>query len=396
MSNAETPLPEELPGGRAGGVGRRAGQAGRGDLRILLGAAPGVGKTYAMLREGRRLRDEGRDVVIGFVETHRRTETEEQIGDLEVIPRMVVRHRTLILEEMDVDAILHRKPEIALIDELAHTNAPGSPRTKRYQDVDALRDHGIDVITTLNIQHLAELQDVVTSITGVEVRETVPDQVLDDATDVQLVDLPVEVLLGRLEHGKIYPTEQTSKALVNFFREGNLTALRELALRRTAEGVDDRLSDLMLNAGSMAPATEQVMVLMDPHPRWSDVLRNAWRLASALHGDLITLTLTPHGTVDRLEDEEREVNLRQLQLAEDLGCDILVAADEGESPDDRGAAIVRLVREERITVLVLGVRPRSRRSWLGGHRLDGLDVAAAVLMLIDGLDVHLVKMTDPS
>ena len=391
MSNAETPLPEELPGGRGGLAVRRSG---RGDLRILLGAAPGVGKTYAMLREGRRLRDEGRDVVIGFVETHRRTETEEQIGDLEIIPRMVVQHRTLMLEEMDVDAILRRKPEIVLIDELAHTNAPGSRREKRYQDVEALRDHGIDVITTLNIQHLAELQDVVTSITGVEVRETVPDQVLDDATDVQLVDLPVEVLLGRLEHGKIYPAEQASKALVNFFREGNLTALRELALRRTAEGVDDRLSDLMLSAGGRALAAERVMVLMDPHPRWSDVLRNAWRLASALHGDLITLTLAPHGSVDRLRNEDREATLRQRQLAEDLGCLILVASDESGSPEDRGAAIVRLVREERITVLVIGVRPRSRRSWLGGPRLDGLDIAADVLMSIEGLDVHLVRMTD--
>jgi two-component system sensor histidine kinase KdpD len=190
----------------------------RGELRVLLGAAPGVGKTYAMLREGHRLRAEGHDVVIDYVETHGRAETEAQIGDLEVVPRRAVRHGSLEITELDVDAVIRRNPEIVLVDELAHTNPPGSDRPKRYQDVEVLRDHGIDVLTTVNIQHVAELQDVVTGITGIEVRESVPDNILAGATDVQLVDLPVEVLLRRLEQGKFYAPERTSRALTGFFR----------------------------------------------------------------------------------------------------------------------------------------------------------------------------------
>ena len=203
-----------------------------------------MGKTYAMLNEGRRLKADGYDVVAGFVESHGRAETEAQIGDLEVVPRLRIPYRGVIVEEMDTEAILARKPQIVLVDELAHTNAPGSPRAKRFEDVEVLRDAGIDVITTVNIQHLEGLQDVVAGITGVEVRETLPDRVLEDA-DVQLVDLPTEALIERLRQGKVYPPQRAQQALQHFFRPGNLTALREMALRRTAEGVEDALTDYM-------------------------------------------------------------------------------------------------------------------------------------------------------
>jgi two-component system sensor histidine kinase KdpD len=239
MSEPERPDPDDLL--RRYGFAVRTQEGGRGRLRVYLGAAPGVGKTYTMLQEGRRLKAGGHDVVVGLIETHGRAETAAQIGDLEVIPRQQIDYRGVAIEEMDTETILRRKPEIVLVDELAHTNAPGSARQKRWEDVEVLRNAGIDVIATLNIQHLESLNDVVASITGVEVRETIPDQILDGATEVQLVDLPIEGLLERLEQGKIYPPERARQALQNFFRAGNLTALRELALRSTAAGVDERL-----------------------------------------------------------------------------------------------------------------------------------------------------------
>ena len=228
MTETKRPTPEQLL--ERYGYAIRSGEKRRGRLRVYLGAAPGVGKTYAMLLEGRRLRSEGRDVVVGFVETHGRDETEAQIDGLEVIPRRTIEYRGVAVEEMDTDATIRRKPEIALVDELAHTNVPGSRHAKRYEDIEAIRDAGIDVISTVNIQHLESLNDVVESITGVEVRETIPDKILDGATEVQLIDLPVTGLIERLEQGKIYPRARAQQALENFFREGNLAALRELAL----------------------------------------------------------------------------------------------------------------------------------------------------------------------
>jgi len=254
----------------------------RGRLRVYLGAAPGVGKTYAMLREAHRLRTEGQDVVVGLVETHGRQDTARQLGDLEVIPRAMLAHGPIVVSELDVDAVLARDPEVVVIDELAHTNAAGSARAKRWQDIEVIRDAGIDVLTTVNIQHLEGLNGLVASLTGVDVRETVPDRVVDDADDVQLVDLPVETLLDRLERGLIYPVEQADRALQSFFRMGTLTALRELALRHTAEGVDERLTDLMIgDAGGLLAAADRWLVLADDDLRWGGVMRLAWRMVSA-------------------------------------------------------------------------------------------------------------------
>src|SRR6266487_1394974 len=213
----------------------------RGNLRVYLGAAPGVGKTFAMLNEGRRRHARGTDVVVGFVETHGRARTREQIGDLEVVPRKAIGYRGSQFEEMDVDAVLSRRPQVALVDELAHTNVPGSRNEKRWQDVEELLQAGIDVISAVNIQHLESLNDVVEKITGVPQRETVPDAIVRAADQVELVDMTPEALRRRMAHGNIYAPEKIDAALTNYFRSGNLAALRELALLWLADKVDEGL-----------------------------------------------------------------------------------------------------------------------------------------------------------
>ncbi|HEX9761832.1 MAG TPA: histidine kinase, partial [Acidimicrobiia bacterium] len=214
----------------------------RGKLKVFLGAAPGVGKTYALLEEGHRLKSDGRDVVIGFVEPQQRAETKAMIGDLELIPRRTLEHRGVAFEEMDLGALLARHPEVALVDELAHTNVPGSEHSKRWQDVDALLDSGIAVVSTVNIQHLESLNDVIFEITDVVQRETIPDEVVRRADEIELVDLTQEGVRERLAAGKIYPAERVDAALANYFRAGNLGALRELALSWTADRVDETVA----------------------------------------------------------------------------------------------------------------------------------------------------------
>src|SRR5439155_6211687 len=243
-----TPKPLEAPpsatsAAEGGQTSRRAGgyPHKRGRLRVYLASAAEAGKTYAKLNEGHRRESRGTDVVVGYVETHGRQQTQAQLGDLEVIPRKKVTNRGVTLEEMDTDAIIARHPKVALIDELAHTNVPGSKHMKRYQDVLEILDAGIDVVTTLNIQHLESLNDLVATITGVRVRETLPDWVLDQADEVELIDISPYALRQRMKHGNIYPPERIDAALDNFFREGNLTALREMALRRTAETTESQL-----------------------------------------------------------------------------------------------------------------------------------------------------------
>jgi two-component system sensor histidine kinase KdpD len=356
----------------------------RGRLRVFLGAAPGVGKTYAMLNEARRLKAEGRDVVVGFVETHGRPETEVQIGDLEVIPRKAIPYHGVIIEDMDTDAILARKPEIALIDELAHSNPPGSPRAKRYEDVELLRDAGIDVISTLNIQHLDSLQDVVAGITGVEVRETIPDKALDDA-DIQLVDLSTEALIERLHQGKVYPPQRAQQALQHFFRPGNLTALREMALRRTAEGVEDALTDYMHEhrIEEIWPALERVLVLVDDDPAAGTVLRNAWRLASALRGELVAAVITPPGGLNALPDQKHHAIEKNIVMAEDLGARTRLI-----ETNDPVLGIVDAVRDEHATLIVM--RHIRQTGWRWPREASIVD---RLLDRLDNVDIHLVEAT---
>jgi len=295
---------------------QRQDAPGRGRLRLYLGMAPGVGKTYAMLLEGHRRRDAGEDVVAALVETHGRPTTAAAIGDLEVIPRRVVDYRGTSVEEMDLEAVLARRPEVALVDELAHTNAPGSRNEKRWQDVHELLAAGITVISTVNIQHLESLADIVESITGAPVRERIPDRVVDDADELDVVDLSPRALRERLEQGVVYPPDRAERALRSFFREGNLTALRELALRKVSTEVERDLQAYMLEHAIEEPwpASERVLAVIEDAPGAARVVRRASRIARALQTELLVLAIPRegHGVSATLADARR--------LATDLGA----------------------------------------------------------------------------
>src|SRR6201996_8866786 len=284
----------------------QANKEGRGKLRIFLGAAPGVGKTFEMLTQGRARRLEGVDTVIGVVETHGRAETEALTKGFEAIPKKRGLYKGRVMAEMDIDAILQRKPQLVLVDELAHTNAPGSRHPKRYQDVEEILEHGIDVYSTLNVQHLESLNDVVAQITRVRVRETVPDSILDRADDVELVDLTPEDLLQRMKDGKVYFPDAADRAAQNFFIPGNLTALRELALRRTAQRVDAQMVNYMRAHAIQGPweAGERVLVCVDERPGSAGLVRYTRRLADRLRASWVALYVET-GRAEGLSEAER-------------------------------------------------------------------------------------------
>ena len=261
-----------------------AQQGARGRLKLFLGAAPGVGKTYEMLSAARARFQEGVDVVVGVVETHGRRETEALLEGLEIMPRRQVEYRGHTLEEMDLDALLARRPQLALVDELAHSNAPGSRHPKRYMDVEELIAAGIDVYTTLNVQHIESLNDVVARITRIRVRETVPDSIIDKADDIELIDLTPEDLIQRLRDGKVYVPHQAERAIRHYFSPGNLTALRELALRRTAQRVDDQMVRYMQAHAIPGPwaAGERILACIGGDASSTDVVRHAKRMADSL------------------------------------------------------------------------------------------------------------------
>jgi two-component system sensor histidine kinase KdpD len=359
----------------------------RGRLRIYLGMAAGVGKTYAMLNEGRRRKARGTDVVIGYVETHKRPITEQQIGDLEVVPRKRLVYRGVTIEEMDVDAVLARHPQVALVDELAHTNIPGSRNAKRYQDAQELLAAGITVISTLNIQHLEGLNDIVEAITGVRQRETLPDRVLDEADEVELVDIAPDALRARLRHGNVYPPEVAQRALDNYFSQSNLTALRELALRRTAEKTEEQLEALMHGRQDAeetawgATATERIMVAFDARPHSRQLLREGWRLARALKAPLLAVTVTrPSPRILQPGSHVEDPLSEPVRLAEDLGAEVIRV--EGR---DVAAELARVARERHVTHIVIGQPTRSR--WQ--EMLFG-SVANRLLREPTGADVHVV------
>jgi two-component system sensor histidine kinase KdpD len=314
-----------------------------GHLRIYLGAFPGVGKTYAMLSEAQRRMSYGEDLVVGFVETHGRTSTAAMVEGLEVIPRKRIEYRGVIIEEMDVEAILRRRPAVCFVDELAHTNAAGSEREKRYEDVQVLLNAGIDVVTTLNIQHLESLNDTIESLTGVQVRETLPDAVLDEADEVILIDLSPEGARARMQHGHIYPPEQARTALEHFFRPENLAVLRDLALRRTTQEVDEQLEEYMLESKHRTDLAERVLVLVDEDPASRPLLRHAWRTAQGFDAEF----LAAYFRGERSEAQEREL-ARTLELAEDLNGRICPL--EGL---DRPAALSAFLKAEGVHHVVL-------------------------------------------
>src|SRR5215475_5602796 len=297
---------------------RKEGRVGK--LRIFVGAAPGVGKTYEMLQQAHARKKDGYDVVVGVVETHGRRETEALVTGLEVIPRRRIEYKGQWLEEMDLDAIIARRPQLVLVDELAHTNAEGSRHPKRYLDVEELMNRGIDVYTTINIQHIESLNDVVAQITHVRVRETVPDAVFDRADAVELVDLTPADLIQRLKEGKVYVPKQAERALEHFFSPANLTALRELALRRTAERVDEQLlAEMQARAISGPwPAGERLLVCISEDPRAAGLVRFTKRLADRLHAAWTALYVETKRSL-QLTEEERDRIADTLRLAQALG-----------------------------------------------------------------------------
>lgn len=381
-----------------GGPAREGYARKRGRLRVYLAAAAGAGKTYAMLNEGHRREGRGTDVVVGYVETHKRPQTEGQIGDLDVLPRKQITYRGMILEEMDTEAIIARHSHVVLVDELAHTNVPGSTHPKRYQDVLAILDAGIDVVTTLNIQHLESLNDLVISITGVRVRETLPDWILDQADEVELIDISPTALRQRMKHGNIYPPARIETALNNFFREGNLTALREVALRRTADKTETQLQQYMTEhkIEHLWPTNERVLVGFDHRLHTRQVIRAAWRLAHGLHADLIAVSVEPagyhafsarfiglltYGSQAKRHREEAQRHLAEhATLAEDLGAEVIQTCSQ-----DIARTLIEIARAHQVTQIVLGQPSRSR--WEECIRSSTTN---RVLRLSHDADIHLV------
>jgi two-component system sensor histidine kinase KdpD len=357
---------------------RDEGVAGRGRLRLYLGMAPGVGKTFRMLEEGHRRLARGTDIVVGYVEPHGRPRTIELVDGLEVVARRRVEYRGVVVEEMDTDAILARRPTVALIDELAHTNAPGSPREKRWEDVELVRAAGIHVVSTLNVQHLESVADAVVTITGAPVNERLPDDLLLEADEIELVDMSPHALRQRMRHGNIYPPERTQVALERFFTEANLTALRELALRVVAERVEGQLEGSI--AGQQLPlVTDRVVVLVDGSPASRRAVRHAARLAGLLHAALIAVVVdTPdaaRASFDRRRDTQEIVD-----DAVDLGAEI-----ERVEARTMVAGLEQVVRDRKATHLVL---PHRRRPPL--ERLLEPPLVERLLERLPEVDVQIV------
>ena len=326
-------------------------------LRIYIGAAPGVGKTYSMLEDAHALRSEGVDVVIGFIETHGRAETEARIADLEVVPRRRIDYRGVVLEELDTEAIIRRRPTLCVVDELAHTNAPGSAHGKRYEDVLDLLNARIGVMTAVNIQHLETLNDAVGRVTGVRVRETVPDTFLDRADEVVNVDVTVQELQSRLRQGKVYKPEKVEQALTNFFRETNLSTLRELALRAVADEIGEKAASRRQREG-LEPALipERVMVCMSSNADAPRVLRIGARIAGRLGARWYAVYVeTPREAPGKIASPDRDALQRNIALAESLGATVVrVRADK---PAD---GLIAFAKREGITHVIFGQSARSR------------------------------------
>ncbi|HTP21997.1 MAG TPA: histidine kinase [Solirubrobacteraceae bacterium] len=359
-----------------------------GHHKIFLGMAAGVGKTYQMLREGQAEAENGRDVVIGYLEPHGRLETLAQAEGLETVPRRRVTYRDSVLEEMDLPAIIRRQPELALIDELAHTNAPGLEHPKRYEDVDDVLAAGIDVFSTVNVQHLETLNDQVAELTGIRVRETVPDAVIGAADEVVLIDITPQSLIERLVAGKVYAAERVPAALNNFFKVENLAALREVALRQVAEEVESKRIPANVDGGrpgderlidTAAPAAvgERLLALVEPNPRSQRVVRRAWRSAQRLGAELDVLWVADHDP--NAEEQEQLGALRQ--LASVLGAHLLI-----EHGDDV-AHVAQRVAQDRGTTYVLIGTPEPRGAL---RRLTKPALPDRLLAMLPGVDLRIV------
>jgi two-component system sensor histidine kinase KdpD len=353
-------------------------------LRLYLGYAPGVGKTFAMLEDGRRRKAAGGDVVIGWVETYDRPATRGAIGDLEIVPPRVIDYRGVLVPEMDVDALLGRRPQVALVDELAHTNVSGSKHTKRYQDVVELEEHGINVISTLNIQHVVSLNDTVTLLTGVPVRETLPDWIVDGADELKLIDQSPEALLRRLRRGNVYPAGQTSEALANFFQLDNLTTLRELTLRKIAQHTSMHSQEPPPLPGAEADAgrREVVLIGISASEQAQELVRRGAQLADRLDGSSVVLHVAePGGSPTAAAARGYQEATRALQLARALGAAVITIPSS-----DVVGTIVRVAAERLATQIVLG---EGRDTWT--RRLLGRSVVRDVARQTENVDIHIVE-----
>ncbi len=362
----------------------------RGHLKVFIGMAAGVGKTFRMLQEGQAEAEAGRDAVVGYLEPHGRMETVAQAEGLEMVPRRRVRYRDTEIEEMDLPGVLARAPELCLIDELAHTNAPGVEHEKRYEDVRTVLDAGIDVFSTVNVQHLESLNDQVTQLTGVRVRETIPDAVLSAADETVLVDVTPEALIGRLRAGKVYPPERVAAALSNFFKIENLAALRETALRQVAEGVElerrgreapvvRRRDDSLVANVTPQVISERLLALVTPTPRSQRVVRRAWRSAQRLGAELDLLVVRPPGATPSREEREQLEALRR--LASVLGAHLLI-----EEADEVAQTAIRVARGRGTTYLLMGT-PKPRNAW---RRLSQPALPFQLLKGLPGVDLRIV------
>jgi len=377
---------QELTGAATAEMGGRR----RGRHKVFLGMAAGVGKTYRMLQEGHAEAEAGRDVAIGYLEPHERVETSALATGLDMIPRRRVTYRETALEEMDLPSVLRRAPELCLIDELAHTNAPGVEHAKRYEDVEDVLGAGIDVFSTVNVQHLESLNDQIAQLTGTRVRETMPDAVLGEADEVVLIDLTPEALLERLRAGKVYPLERVPDALNNFFRIENLNALREVALRQVAEAVEakrlvragplpsDLDDDRLIDSAAPQAVGERLLALITPQPSSQRVVRRAWRSAQRLQGELDLLWVATRAPTR--EEQEQLDALRQLATV--LGAHLLVQEDADV------AEAVRRVADERGTTYILMGTPKPRGPW---KRLRRPALLYQLIRMLPGVDLRIVS-----
>ena len=353
-------------------------RGGRGHLRVYLGMAPGVGKTYRMLEEGHRRAARGTDLVVGFAEAHNRPNTLHLLEGLTVVPRRRTEYRGVVIEEMDTEAVIERRPTVVLVDELAHTNVPGSPRAKRWEDVERIRDRGIHVVTTLNVQHLESVADAVATITGAPVHERIPDEVLLGADEIELVDMSPHALRQRMRHGNVYPPDRTEVALDRFFTEANLTALREIALRIAAERVEGQLE--ATTAGDrLSLVTDRVLVLVDASPAAPRAIRRAAGLAGMLHGSLVAVVVETPATAHRSFDAARDLQ-QAIDDAVDLGAEVLRI-----EADDVATGLERAALTKRASHLVLPHVPTSRL-----QRLREEPIADRVLRGVPDLEIHVV------
>ncbi|HEY6394490.1 MAG TPA: hypothetical protein VIX12_03665, partial [Candidatus Binataceae bacterium] len=364
-------------------------QPRKGRLKIYIGAAAGVGKTYRMLDEAHQLRARGVDVVLGFIEPHNRAETAARIGDLEVVPRRKIPYRGVMLEEMDLDAIIARNPEVVVVDELAHTNVPGSKHEKRYHDVEELVSNGTNVITALNVQHLESLNPLMKRVTGIDVRETVPDAILGRADQVVNIDVPVDALRERLREGKIYPESQIENALKNFFKPSNLGSLRELALREVARSLNRQREDLeaLKREGGRRPhVLERIMVGLSSNSEESGrLLRKASRVAGELNAEWYAVHVeTPSESVRKIGTGEFVALLNSINLAGDLGAETVWLKS-----DNISKALLDFAREKSVTRIILGrTHQPFWRQWIGR------DVPTRVIAASHDIDVEIVASED--